>query len=96
MFIKGLFIATIKENNHTLASFSPLLLGIIYEHLNHSTVTLGKTDLGQPYSISRTLLDILNELHELNHRIQIFPDVQSVIAMADGIKHLLPEDSSQL
>lgn len=49
MFIKGLLIATMKENNHTLASFSSLLLGIVYEHLNHSAVTLGKTDLGQPY-----------------------------------------------
>lgn len=46
MFIKGLLIATMKENNHTLASFSSLLLGIVYEHLNHSAVTLGKTDLG--------------------------------------------------
>lgn len=49
MFIKGLLVATIKQNNHTLASFSSLLLGIIYEHLNHSTVTLGKRYLGQPY-----------------------------------------------
>lgn len=49
MFIKGQIIETIKENNHTLASFSSLLLGIVYEHLNHSAVTLGKTDLGQPY-----------------------------------------------
>lgn len=49
MFIKGLLIATMKQNNHTLASFSSLPLGIIYEHLTCSTVTLGKRDLCQPY-----------------------------------------------
>lgn len=49
MLIEGLLIETIKKNNRTLSSFSPLLLGIIYEHLNRSAVTLGKTDLGQPY-----------------------------------------------